>query len=124
MTIERKREIIDEIIPQGERLTGREFVERLIDKAAETYEQDETHAREYIEVASCFLDKYPDAMKKWHEALPTSEEFGRRLDEKCMACEVGEYAEKGDDAALAVCERCKELREKLKADYARTHCEA
>lgn len=124
MTDKRKQEIINEVIPGGERVTGTEFIDRLLERAAA--HGSVRKARPYCEVAEEFFEKNPEFAeayrKAMREAMPTAEEFNRRLDSRCAECSVCEYAETDGKAARA-CRRCRKLREQLKAEYAKTACE-
>lgn len=125
MTNERKQEIINEIIPQGERITGIEFINRLTDKAAALLDLDEAKAREYIAVCDEFFENLSleeiKALKEWSALLPSPEEFNCRLDEKCAGCKIAYYA-KADEEAARVCGQCRSIKEQLKANYAGIRC--
>lgn len=116
MTEERKQQLIREIVPGDEGVTGAEFLERLLDKLSAA--QNEEEEREYSELAEQYLATIPkEELKRWRDSLPSPETLKLHFDNRCAVCSLNGRTSK---RAANTCRNCKTIREELLKDYAKS----
>lgn len=117
MTDERKMQLIREIVPGDEGVTGAEFLERLLDKLSAA--QNEQEEREYSELAEQYLATIPkEEIERWRASRPSAEILRKSFEERCANCALN--GSKSRRAAIT-CRNCKAIREEILKEYAETH---
>lgn len=117
MTDERKMQLIREIVPGDERVTGSEFLERLLNKlAAARNKQDE---QDLLDLGEQWLETIPkEEIERWRASRPSPEVLQKRFEERCEGCSLNVAT--GKRAAIT-CRNCKAIREEILKEYAETH---